>query len=262
MASKENFEKTLVRDVNTLQNECDYEIARLQRLRNEIKDIESQKKSFELAMQKFDSEKDDFYRDVIIQKAALADLNSKNEKKVSSCQKYLREASDSLKAGQAALKTAEARETVAMDISKVNQALLQKVKALESKNEKALQTLIDQQNRSAALISEAKAIQKNNAIDKANNNHNLMQLKKLQEELATKNKENAEQITSAKLLDLKAQATLNEARDIAKASQLSVDRQWNEIEIQKKNLKIMELRVKKLASDKGITDELKKLEGK
>src|SRR3990167_3202905 len=245
MASKENFEKTVERDIDTLQKECEYEISRLERLRNEIKDIESKKKSFESEKQNFKNEKDDFYKDVVIQKGALATLNTEATKKESNAKKYLQEASDKLKSAQATLKTSEAREAIVTDISKVNQARLQKAQAVESGNEKAIQILIAQQEKLTALIEEVKSIQKKNAIDKSNNDSKLLQLNKLEETLARKQKENERQIFSAELLKIQAQEILNKSRQEAKASQFSIEQQQNTIDIENTKLRARELNLKK-----------------
>lgn len=245
MASKENFEKTVERDIETLQKECDYEINRLQRLRNEIKDIEAQKKSFEVEKQSFKNKEDAFYKDVVIQKSALAVINSVASSKEANAKKYLQEASDKLKSAQATLKTAEARETIATDISKVNQNLLQKAKAIEAKNEKAIQILVDQQNKTDAIIGEEKAFQKKNAIDKANNERKLLELNKLQESIKAEQKKNEEKIATAKLLNIQAQETLNKARAEAKASQFSIEQQQNTIDIENTKLRARELKLKK-----------------
>lgn len=260
--SQETFKNTLARDIAQLQADCDVEITRLTRLRNEIKDIEATRKSFAMEIQSFERAKEEFRKDSEATSQAIVAVGKMNSKKLDDAQKYLDKAALTLKLADERLKTAEAREKITSDIARASQARVDTAKALEAKNEKAIKIITDQQARSRALIEESNNLKRETSAESQKCARKAFELSDLEEKLNQERKANEEQIAAAKLLNAKAQETLNEARSVAAASQLSVDRQWNEIEIQKKNIKIIELRITKLASDKGVEEELKKLEGK
>lgn len=262
LSSFESAKAGLRREIKTLQLDVAYEVTRLERLRNEITDIQADKNSLVVARKAFTEEKDSFYKDVVIQKAALSALKADADKKESNATKYLQEANTTSKSTEGRLAAAVQKER---DVAEKEQIVLGKkirVERLAEQNEIGIKILICKKQEYVKKLAELKKDQ--DAILKGKIEHTalLKQLSEYDASLEKKNQEAEAILKQARVLKIEAESKLAAAKEEARKSQLSVDRQWNEIEIQKKQIKVKELQIKKLIADKKIASDLKKLESK
>ena len=260
--SLEAHKRSIEKRIQELALERDAAILTVSRLRNEAKALESQKASHEARVR--DAETLEAAR-VSQHEARLAAFKHDKEE----FRKREEAADRSRQQGIEAEKRADSRLRHAENVEIRQQDLLRRIeverKKLDTVVEAKRQVLanaviqLEKVEERIVLIYEA---EKKNAADEKRNASEKARLSKLERFLEAKNKDAERKIVDGKLLVAQANAALEAAKEVAIQNQLSVDRQWNEIEIQKAGLKAQELRIAKLARDKGIKDELKKLEGK
>lgn len=250
--SEATFEKTVIRDIASLQKECEYESNRLLKLRQEIKDAENQKKWIESEKASIKRSWEEFNKDTKIISDRIVSEGIKNTQAKSDAKKYLESATSTLKLAETKIKTSESMDRLTTDISNVNQARLQKAADIESKNEKAMRLIADQQTKNTILISQLKVERKMLSIEKEECARKVLELNKLQKKLDAISLDNKEKLEAARLLELNSKKTLAKAAEESKFSQLSVERQWATIEVEQGKVKNRILRIKKFCIENKI----------
>mgnify|MGYP001558151871 CR=1 FL=1 len=252
MMSKDTFGNMIIRDIETLQKECQYESDRLLKLRKEIRDIELKTEAFEAEKRSAERTNAEFLKDSDIVTANMLELGKKNSKKVFDAQKHLNKAHETLKIADSRLKIALAIEKITVDISNVTQARVQKAIEIETRNEKSLRIIVDQQEKSAVMMSQVKLERKALAKEKNECAIKVLELNVLQKESETTRKENKATLEAAKQIQANAKKTLEEAVEKSKFSQRSVERQWATVEVEQGKVRDRILRIKKFCIENKI----------
>ena len=244
-----------------LQKTAENEVLRLERLRNEESHIQSRISDLERKESDFLTFKAEQARKIEEQKTALLEREKAVEQEASLSKQRLLEASAKLKDSEAKIRGAEAiearnAESQMIINSKLSQIEVERQKLISwTDSFKAARESVDESNKKEEELLKEKEV----ALSKLREKQKDIQDK--QDHLRNLISENEGKIKSSAVLRAQASDILAQAEQKAKDSQLSVDRQWNEIEIQKKNLKVIQLRMDKIAREKGIEKELKELEG-
>lgn len=255
----QNTASILKAQVESAKKDVQAEVVKLERLRNEETHIEGELRALSISKSDHENQKSADAVALGKEKSAIAKREQECAIKESNTIKCMNDASESLKQVSQKLSAAEAIEQrntaslkqielkskeVSDSIAKSNELLAQ-IAVKKSEADKATQTALDTQKKASDM--------------EKSNSYMSDELHKEVARIAVEHSQNLKILKDAELEKKQAQELKNAAEEKAKASQLSVDRQYNEIEIQKKKLEVITLRLEKLAKDKGLEKELQDL---
>ncbi len=252
--SAETFKARLDMDILTIRAQINQETTRLERLRNEITDIETQKRNLEAQRSSFVDEMTK--QNAVIaekQKASreTAEINEKEHQRLIALKNDLIQKKNEVDGTRNTLllRKSEAEKAEA-DASNKKSCLESLKKQADARNAEA-----DSKIKSLEkLISDSEALKNKNALDSlalTNQRNELERIRAKYEQLTREN----EAILDRK--EAENRALLEKAQTTTKESQLSVDRQYNDLEIYKKKLKYAELRLTKFANENKLDEKFK-----
>lgn len=260
--SLEAHASSLRRKIQDLALERDAEIRKIERLRNEAKDWEAQRRSLEISKASHASEKNVFGTYKIATEEAFKIRKNDLDLQEAAIERKRQQGMEAQKSASAILKAAEGTEARnAALLVKINNEKAKNAVTLE-KTQTTLEAAKEERSKAEERVRLTYEAEKQNEAAKRMNEAENKRLEALSASLDAQKVRLDTALTEARVMKKEAEKATEAAKKTVSEGQLSVDRQYNEIEIQKKNLRVTELRIKKLASDKGITKELRALEGK
>ncbi len=254
---------TALREQNRLLKiDVDFNIVNLERLRNEESHIEGELKSLAIAKNDHEQKKMADAEKISADRATVAE-------QVKIAEDTLTRSRQSHVAAAGKLAEANQKVVAAESIEKRNAEFLAGIESIKrniedskSKLADGVKRLSEQQSKVEGLIALDKELSGENEATKKEieKQRNLYQSEMV--DLAAVRKENERILAEAESLKQQGIASELKASETIKAGQLSVDRQWNQIEIEKKRLEVQQLRIDKLIKDNDLHKQLEDLKGK
>lgn len=250
--------KMLTEEKDKLKNQVDAEIQKLERLRNEISHLDSQKQALKTAQH--DSEDDIGKRIANVEKEkrtvrAVALMNEKESQRLLHLKQTINEKQSEVteKINNLILRKKEAEELEARVMGSARKLSL----SISESQEKETQANKKFEEAHALLAEAVKAKKQNDSESsdlKTKRARLELDIEKQHESFKKKDLRNS-------LKEQENRIILARAEQVSANSQLSLDRQFNDLEIYKKKLQTVNLRLMKFAKDNkigSVFEELKK----